>query len=108
MTNFENSADRAYMTENDMVPIDFPVFYVGGKIALRNGAQPLYYPPADRSQGYKLLYAPVENSTAWAHVARESGFSQILHYTNPPFSALAMAPLGAVLISDVAPASSRH
>jgi alpha-1,2-mannosyltransferase len=93
MTNFENSADRAYATEDDLVPIDFPVFYVGGKIALQNGAQPLYYPPADRSQGYKLLHAPVDNSTAWAQLARASGFSRILHYTNPPFSALVMAPL---------------
>ena len=92
MANFENSADRAYMTEEDLVPIDFPVFYVGGKIALQKGAQPLYYPPADRSQGYRLLHSRVDNSTAWAQVARASGFSHTLPYTNPPFSALAMAP----------------
>jgi alpha-1,2-mannosyltransferase len=92
MASFENSADRAYMTEEDLVPIDFQVFYVGGKIALQNGAQPLYYPPADRSQGYRLLHSRVDNSTAWAQVARASGFSHTLQYTNPPFSALAMAP----------------
>ena len=92
MASFESSADRAYMTEEDLVPIDFPAFYVGGKIALQKGAQPLYYPPADRSQGYKLLHSRVDNSTAWAQVARASGFSHTLPYTNPPFSALAMAP----------------
>ena len=93
MTNFENSAERAYMTEEDLVPIDFPVFYVGGKIALQKGAQPLYYPPADRSQGYRLLHSRVDDSTAWAQVARASGFSHTLVYTNPPFSTLVMAPL---------------
>jgi len=92
MTNFENSAERAYTTEEDLVPIDFPVFYIGGKIALQNGAQPLYYPPADRSQGYRLLHSRVDDSTAWAQVARASGFSHTLVYTNPPFSALVMAP----------------
>jgi alpha-1,2-mannosyltransferase len=92
MTNFEYSTDRAYMTEEDLVPIDFPVFYVAGRIALQNGTQPLYYPPADRSQGYRLLHSRVDDSTAWAQVARASGFSHTLPYTNPPFSALAMAP----------------
>jgi len=92
MTHIENSAERDYMTEEDLVPIDFPVFYVGGRIALQKGTQPLYYPPADRSQGYRLLHSRADDSTAWAQVARASGFSHTLVYTNPPFSALAMAP----------------
>ena len=92
-TNFENSADRAFMTEDDIVPVDFPVFYVAGRIALQHGTQALYYPPADRSQGYRLLHSLVDNSTPWAQVARASGFSRTFPYTNPPFSALVMAPL---------------
>ena len=55
-SNIESSAERAFAQEDDLIPVDFPVFYLGGKVALQRGATPLYYPPADRSQGYTLLY----------------------------------------------------
>jgi len=92
-SNIESSAERAFTTTDDLIPVDFPVFYVGGKVALQRGATPLYYPPADRSQGYKLLYEYADDATPWAQMARANGFPQILRFTNPPFSALLMAPL---------------
>jgi len=92
-SNIERSAERAFATENDIIPVDFPVFYLGGKVALRRGAPPLYYPPADRSQGYKLLYQDPHDPTPWAQMFRDNGFPQILRFTNPPFSAVLMAPL---------------
>ena len=55
MASLENSAERTFASEADLIPFDFPVFYMGGKVALQRGATPLYYPPAERSQGYTLL-----------------------------------------------------
>lgn len=92
-SNIESSAERAFTTEDDLIPVDFPVFYLGGKVALQRGATPLYYPPADRSQGYTLLYKYADEATPWAHMARAEGFGQVLQFTNPPFSAVLMAPL---------------
>jgi hypothetical protein len=91
--NFENSAERAFTSEDNLIPVDFPVFYMGGKVALQRGATPLYYPPADRSRGYTLLYENAPDATPWAQMARANGFTEILRFTNPPFSALIMAPL---------------
>ena len=96
MANIENSAERAFAGEDDLIPIDFPVFYLSGKVALQRGATPLYYPPADRSQGYTLLYKYADGVTPWAQMARANGFPRILQYTNPPFSALLMAPLAMI------------
>ena len=95
-SNIENSAERAFTTEDDLIPVDFPVFYLGGKVVLQRGATPLYYPPADRSQGYTLLYTNANDATPWAQMARASGFPQILQFTNPPFSAVLMAPLAMI------------
>jgi hypothetical protein len=92
-SNIESSAERAFATEADLFPIDFPVFYLGGKVALQRGATPLYNPPADRSQGYTLLYAAADNATPWAQMARANGFPRILQFINPPPCALLMAPL---------------
>ena len=47
-SNVESSAERAFATTDYLVPVDFPVFYLGGKVALQRGATPLYYPPAGR------------------------------------------------------------
>ena len=93
LANIENSADRAFATENELIPVDFPVFYMGGKVALQRGATPLYYPLADRRQGYTLLYGFADDATPWAQMARANGFPQIREFTNPPFSAVLMAPL---------------
>jgi alpha-1,2-mannosyltransferase len=93
MANIENSAERAFPTQGDLIPVDFPVFYIGGKVALQRCATPLYYPPADRSKGYTLLYDNAAEATPWAQMARANGFPQIMQFTNPPFSALLMAPL---------------
>ena len=93
MANIENSAERAFPTQEDLIPVDFPVFYIGGKVALQRCATPLYYPPADRSKGYTLLYDNAAEATPWAQMARANGFPQIMQFTNPPFSALLMAPL---------------
>ncbi|MGD1105260.1 MAG: glycosyltransferase family 87 protein [Terriglobia bacterium] len=93
MSGFETSAQRAFTTEDDLIPVDFPVFYLGGKAALQRGTTPLYYPPADRSQGYTLLYLNADDASPWAKMARAEGFGQVLQFTNPPFSALLMAPL---------------
>jgi len=95
-SNFESSAERAFTTEDDLIPVDFPVFYLGGKVALQRGATPLYYPPADRSQGYTLLYLNADDATPWAKMARANGFPGILQFTNPPFSAVLMAPLAMI------------
>ena len=75
-SNIETSAERAFATEDDLIPIDFPVFYLGGKVALQRGATPLYYPPADRSQGYTLLYKYADDATPWAQMARADGLPQ--------------------------------
>jgi len=91
--NIESSAERAFTTEDDLIPVDFPVFYLGGKVALQRGSTPLYYPPADRSQGYTLLYKYADPATPWARMARAEGLGQVLQFTNPPFSAVLMAPL---------------
>ncbi len=91
--NIENSAERAFAMEDDLIPVDFPHFYMAGKVALLRGATPLYYPPADRSQGYRLFYTNADDATPWAKMARANGFPQILQFVNPPFSALLMAPL---------------
>jgi alpha-1,2-mannosyltransferase len=93
LANIENSADRAFATENELIPVDFPVFYMGGKVAWQRGAAPLYYPPNDRRQGYTLLYAFADDATPWAQMARADGFPKIRQFTNPPFSAVLMAPL---------------
>lgn len=93
MASAENAADRAFATPNELIPVDFPVFYVGGKVAWEGNGAALYDPPADRRQGYTLLYAFADDSTPWAQMARASGFSEIRQFTNPPFSALVMAPL---------------
>ena len=93
LANIESSADRAFATENELIPVDFPVFYLGGKVALQRGATPLYYPPTDRRQGYTLLYAFADDATPWAQLAQANGFPKIRQFTNPPFSALLMAPL---------------
>lgn len=93
LANIENAGDRAFATDNELIPVDFPVFYMGGKVALQRGATPLYYPPADRREGYKLLYAFANDASPWAQMARANGFPQIRQFTNPPFSALLMAPL---------------
>ena len=92
-SDIESSAERAFTRENDLIPVDFPVFYLGGKVALQRGATPLYYPPADRSQGYTLLCKEADAASPWAKMARANGFPEILQFTNPPFSALLMAPL---------------
>jgi alpha-1,2-mannosyltransferase len=92
-SNIESSAERAFATEENLIPVDFPVFYLGGRVALQRGATPLYYPPVDRSQGYTLLYQNSGDPTPWAQMFRANGFPQILRFTNPPFSALLMAPL---------------
>jgi hypothetical protein len=39
-SNIESSAERAFTTENEIIPVDFPVFYLGGKVALQRGATP--------------------------------------------------------------------
>jgi hypothetical protein len=92
-SNIESSAERAFTTQDDLIPVDFPVFYLGGKVALQRGATPLYYPPADRTRGYTLLYEYADEATPWAHMARAEGFGQVLQFTNPPFSAVLMSPL---------------
>jgi alpha-1,2-mannosyltransferase len=92
----ETSADRAFLTEFDLIPHDFSVFYMGGKVVLQRGATPLYYPPADRRQGYTLLYMSADDATPWAQMAQANGFPKILRFTNPPFSALIMAPLALI------------
>jgi alpha-1,2-mannosyltransferase len=92
-SNLESSAERAFATEDDLIPIDFPVFYMGGKVALQGGATPLYNPPADRSRGYTILYEFAGDATPWAQMARANGFPRSLRYINPPFSAVLMAPL---------------
>jgi alpha-1,2-mannosyltransferase len=92
LANIETSAERAFIQEDDLIPIDFPVFYMGGKVALQRGATPLYNPPADRRQGYTLLFKYADEATPWAQLARANGFPRILQFTNPPFSALLMAP----------------
>ncbi len=92
-SNIETSAERAFMTQDDLIPVDFPVFYLGGKVALLRGASPLYYPPADRSRGYTLLYEYADAATPWARMGRDLGLGQVLQFTNPPFSAVLMAPL---------------
>jgi hypothetical protein len=66
---------------------------MGGKVVLQGGATPLYYPPADRRQGYTLLYAFADDATPWAQLARANGFPKILQFTNPPLSALLMTPM---------------
>lgn len=95
-SNIETSAERAFATQDDLTPVDFPVFYLGGKVALQRGATPLYYPPADRSQGYTLLYKYADAATPWAQMGRAEGFGQVLQFTNPPFSALLMAPFAMI------------
>ena len=93
LASIESAAERA-VTNNDILnPIDFEVFYLGGKVALQRGAISLYTPPADRSQGYTLLYKFADPATSWAKLARANGFSEMLQFTNPPFSAVIMAPL---------------
>jgi len=92
-SNIESSAERAFMAEDDLIPVDFPVFYLGGKVALQRGATPLYYPPADRTQGYTLLFKYADEATPWAQMARTEGLGKVLQFTNPPLSALVMAPL---------------
>jgi alpha-1,2-mannosyltransferase len=94
--NIENSAVRALATEGALSPYDFQVFYLGGKVALQGGATRLYNPPADRSQGYTLLYRHADPATPWAQMARANGFPQIMEFINPPFSAVAMAPLAMI------------
>jgi hypothetical protein len=92
-SNIESSAERAFLQEDDLIPIDFPVFYLGGKVALQRGATPLYLPPADRGQGYRLLYQFADSATSWAKMAHAEGFPRIMQFTNPPLSAVLMAPL---------------
>jgi alpha-1,2-mannosyltransferase len=89
----ENSGERAFATSADLIPFDFPVFYLGGKVALERGRVPLYDPPADRRRGYELLCKSADPASAWAQLGRASGFPQVLQFTNPPFSAVIMAPL---------------
>jgi hypothetical protein len=91
-SNIESSAERAFMGDDDLVPVDFPVFYLGGKVALQRGATPLYYPPADRRQGYTLLFKHADPATPWAQMAQTEGLGPVLQFTNPPLSALLMAP----------------
>jgi alpha-1,2-mannosyltransferase len=93
LASFQSAAERSFTTQDDIVPVDFPVFYIGGKVALQRCATPLYYPPADRGRGYTLLYDNAADSTPWAQMGRANGFPQIMQFTNPPFSALLMAPL---------------
>ncbi len=95
-SSFESSADRAFATEGDLFPCDFAVFYIGGKVALQRGATPLYYPTALRSEGYTLLCTFANAATPWARMGRENGFPRILQFTNPPFSAVLMAPLAMI------------
>jgi len=95
-SSFESSADRAFATEGDLFPCDFAVFYIGGKVALQRGATPLYYPPALRSEGYTLLCTFANAATPWGRMGRENGFPRILQFTNPPFSAVLMAPLAMI------------
>jgi hypothetical protein len=95
-SNLELSAERAFITEDDLIPIDFPVFYLGGKVALQGGAVPLYNPPADRSRGYTILYEFADDASPWAQLGRANGFPKSLRYINPPFSALFWAPLALV------------
>jgi alpha-1,2-mannosyltransferase len=99
-SNIESSAERAFIQEDDLIPIDFPVFYLGGKVALQRGAAPLYLPPADRNQGYRLLYQFADNATSWAKMAHAEGFPRIMQFTNPPFSAVLMAPLATMPWQD--------
>jgi alpha-1,2-mannosyltransferase len=42
------------------------------------------------------LYEYADNGTPWAKMARANGFPHILQFTNPPFSAVAMAPLAMI------------
>ncbi len=91
-SNIESASERAFLQEDDLVPVDFPVFYLGGKVALQHAATPLYYPPADRSQGYTLLYMYAGEATPWAQMGRQEDLGKVLNFTNPPFSALFMAP----------------
>jgi hypothetical protein len=91
-SNIESASERAFLQEDDLVPVDFPVFYLGGKVALQRVATPLYYPPADRSQGYTLLYKYADDSTTWAQMGRRENLGKVMLFTNPPFSALLMAP----------------
>jgi alpha-1,2-mannosyltransferase len=92
-SSFETSAERAFAIADDIIPSDFAVFYLGGKVALQRGATPLYYPPADRSQGYTLLFQNADEATPWAKMARAEGLVHAMQFTNPPFSAVLMAPL---------------
>ena len=96
MASLDNSAERTFASEADLIPFDFPVFYLGGKVALRRGATPLYYPPAERRQGYTLLYKSANDATPWAQMGRANGFAHVLQFTNPPFSAVLMAPLAMI------------
>ena len=89
----ESSAERAFTDNNILNPIDYEVFFLSGKIALKRGATPLYNPPADRSKGYTLLFQFADPATPWAKLARANGFGDMLQFTNPPFAAVVMAPL---------------
>lgn len=90
--NIEGAAERAFATTDDLTPVDFPVFYLGGKVALQRGATPLYYPPRDRTEGYTLLFQNADPATPWAQMGKANGFNPVLQFTNPPFSAVLMAP----------------
>jgi hypothetical protein len=90
--SIETAAERSFYNTDDLIPVDFPVFYLGGKVALQRGATPLYYPPADRRQGYTLLYEYAAPATPWARMGQAEGFGPVLQFTNPPFSAVLMAP----------------
>jgi len=92
-SNIESSVERAFLQEDDLIPGDFPVFYLGGKVALERGATLLYYPPPDPSRGYTLLYQDPGDRTPWAQMLRANGFSRMLRFITPPFSAVLMAPL---------------
>ncbi len=92
-TNIETSAERAFATENELIPVDFPVFYLGGKVALQHGTPPLYCPPSDPHRGYSVLYQDRNDNSPWAQTFRANLFPQILRFTNPPLCALVMAPL---------------
>lgn len=96
MASLDNSAERTFASEADLIPFDFPVFYLGGKVALQRGATPLYYPTTERKQGYTLLYKSADDSTPWAQMAQANGFPHVLQFTNPPFSAVLMAPLAMI------------
>lgn len=73
-SNIESSAERAIATDGVLSPVDFQVFYIGGKVVLQKGATPLYCPPADQNQGHELLYKYADASTPWAQLARANGF----------------------------------